>query len=74
MFFTEIWLQIYKISFIRGKKMPKSFLYKGNFYIKSFLYKGNIIFSYFAPINSQEKSECLRFQFYEIDSVYLSGL
>ena len=54
--------------------MPKSFLYKGNFYIKSFLYKGNIIFSYFAPINSQEKSECLRFQFYEIDSVYLSGL
>lgn len=74
MFFTEIWLQIYKISFIRGKKIPKSFLYKGKFYVKSFLYKRNIIFSYFAPINSQEKSECLRFQFYEIDSVYLSGL
>ena len=54
--------------------MPKSFPYKGKFYAKSFLYKGNIIFPYFAPINSQEKSECLLFQFYEIDSVYLSGL
>ena len=58
----------------KGKKIPKSFLYKGKFYAKSFLYKGNIIFSYFAPINSQEKSECLLFQFYEIDSVYLSSL
>ena len=58
----------------KGKENAKKFPYKGKFYAKSFLYKGNIIFSYFAPINSQEKSECLLFQFYEIDSAYLSSL
>ncbi|RGX94012.1 hypothetical protein DXA63_09255 [Segatella copri] len=56
----------------KGKKIPKSFLYKGNFYIKSFLYKGNIMFILLR--NCQEKSECLLFQFYEIDSVYLFSL
>ena len=58
----------------KGKENTKKFLYKGKFCIKSFLYKGNIIFSNFVPINSQEKSECLLFQFYEIDSVKLFSL